>query len=88
MDWYHGIHRAYEIDLEEIRIMTEVARTAPPQVAHSILRMMMEELMEAMHWHMMLMMKPGYSDSDYDYDYGKPHYGAPFATEEKKSEGE
>jgi len=88
MDWYHGVRRAYEIDLEEIRIMAEVAATAPPYVAHRMLMILMEEVMEAMHWHMMLMMRPGYIKPpfDYDYDYDKPQYGAPYTAEEKQEE--
>ncbi|HHW02087.1 MAG TPA: hypothetical protein GXX35_04645 [Thermoanaerobacterales bacterium] len=84
MDWYHGVYKAYEIDLEEIRILTEVARTAPGPVAHSVLMIMMEELMEAMHWHMMLMMRPGYTESHYDYEYNQPPYGTPFTADENK----
>ena len=86
MDWYHGIHKAYEIDLEEIRILAEVARTAPPPVAHSVLRFIMDEVMEAMHWHMMLMMRPGYTEPHYEYDYEHPSYGAPYTAEDKKED--
>lgn len=87
MDWYQGIRRAFEIDLEEIRLMAEAARTAPGPVAHSILMIMMDELMEAMHWHMMLMMRPGnlgFGESQDDYNYEYPTYGTPYTTEDKE----
>jgi hypothetical protein len=39
MNWQYLARRAYEMDLEEVSIMAQVARTAPPHMAHQILMM-------------------------------------------------
>ncbi|WP_422449239.1 hypothetical protein [Thermoanaerobacterium sp. DL9XJH110] len=87
MDWYSRVERAYEMDLEEIRILADVARYAPPHVAHHALMIMMNELMDAMHWHMMLMMRPGFAPPPFgESPFGQPPYGTQFNAGEKKAE--
>lgn len=76
MNWHHLARRAYEMDLEEIFIMAQVARPSPPYVAHQMLMMITHEVMDAMHWLMVITM--GIS-----HDYYKPPFGSPFTTEEK-----
>ena len=71
------MRRAYEMDLEEISLMAQVAQTAPPHVGHEMLMMISHEAMDAMGWLMAMVHGPSHDG---------PKYGIPFEAEEKKED--
>lgn len=50
MDWHRMVERAYEIDLEEISLLANAARTAPIEVSWELLKMISSEVMDAGFW--------------------------------------
>ncbi|MBC7347929.1 MAG: hypothetical protein H5U00_10860, partial [Clostridia bacterium] len=52
MDAEHMVRRALEIDLEEIRLLAEAARTAPAYaIRQRLLYHIADEVKEAMFWN-------------------------------------
>lgn len=51
MSHHHLYKKAMEFDLEEIRLLAEAARKAPPPVAHALLGIIKEEAQEAEFWN-------------------------------------
>ncbi len=55
MHHYHDlVRRAVEFDLEEIRLLTAAARTAPPGVRLVLLRVINDEARELVFWTTLL----------------------------------
>ncbi|BCV21371.1 hypothetical protein [Moorella sp. Hama-1] len=50
MDWLHKVRRAFDLDMEEIKLFAEAAREAPVPVAHQMLGMIGSEMREASLW--------------------------------------
>ena len=50
MGWLHKVRRAFELDMEEIKLFAEAAREAPVPVAHQMLGMIGSEMWEASLW--------------------------------------
>lgn len=79
MSWHRLVRRAYDIDLQEISLLAQAARTAPPRVACNLLHLIPEEAMGASFWFAISTM--GRNDM--------PCYGSPYKAdkEQKKDEG-
>lgn len=54
MSYQHMVRKALEYDLEEIRLLSMAAGSAPPAVAQQLLGVIMEEVKSAHFWNTLL----------------------------------
>lgn len=54
MSHHHLVRKAFELDLEEIRLLAMAASCAPIAVSQQLLRIIMDEVREASFWNALL----------------------------------
>ncbi|OIQ61867.1 hypothetical protein [Neomoorella thermoacetica] len=89
MDWLHKIRRAFDLDMEEIKLFAEAAREAPVPVAHQMLGMIASEMREASLWDGILAACDGWQAfPPYPPPPRPPYTDPPYAVSEKPDKKE
>lgn len=85
MDWLHKVRKAFDLDMEEIKLFAEAAREAPVPVAHQMLGMIGSEMREASLWDGILAACDGWQafPPPYPPPPHPPYADPPYAVSEK-----